>query len=97
MHIVALKCAFENPFDFTYALLYHSSRLRRLLRAPLIQKERFLRLYTHKNAQFDILLQIYAFIRLYTFESVYVKAMLKKTYMRFYTFIYVYIRMQTPI
>ena len=40
--VVFKKCLFKNTFaDLTYALLYPSSRLRRLLRAPLVQKERF--------------------------------------------------------
>ena len=93
-----IKVSIWKTFDFAYALLYHSSRLRRLLRAPLIQKERFFYVCIRMKAlSLIFVLQIYAFIRLYTIESVYLKAMLiQKTYIRFYTFIYVYIRMQTP-
>ena len=92
-----IKVSIWKTFDFAYALLYHSSRLRRLLRAPLIQKERFFYVCIRMKAlSLIFVLQIYAFIRLHTIESVYLKAMLiQKTYIQFYTFIYVYIRLYT--
>ena len=83
--------------DLTYALLYHSSRLRRLLRAPLIQKERFFYVCIRiKALSLIFLLQIYAFIRLYTI--IYVCKRLFESSQDFqYTFIYDYIRLQTLV
>ena len=77
--------------DSTYALLSPHSRLTRLLRAPLIQKERFSYICMRiKALSLMFFLQIYVFIRLYTMESVYLKGMLIKKhtydYIRLYTF-----------
>ena len=80
----------NNPCRL-YALLFPHSRLTRLLRAPLIQKERFSYICMRLKAlSLMFFLQIYVFIRLYTMESVYLKGMLIKKhtydYIRLYTF-----------
>ena len=75
--------------DSTYALLSPHSRLTRLLRAHLIQKERFPYIYMRiKALNLMFFLQIYVFIRLYTFENASLE-ILKISNIRLYTNIYV--------
>ena len=88
-----IKVSIWKAFEFTFALLYHSSRLGRLLWASWSKRTLFLRLYTHKSAQFDIFTSNIRFYTLiYDWKRLFESHANTKN---IHTILYVYIRLYT--